>query len=369
MDGNGSTEHPIQGVLLACFFSSRWGFFIGDSEYIADCQTDASIPRQRLIDRELWEQVQAKLAKGSEEYGRRKKHDLEILAHPYFHCYKCGHIMTLVQGSKTDSKNKRHNVYMCGRRRRWGITGKDGHVGCDVPSVKVAEFDKLVARYFVGYLSDDAFVDAKFDEQANEDRTAGIQAEIVRHKNTITRLERGLRGLADVIFAALSDGLDTTNLQVRQREATGELRIAQNALSTAQAKLSEKPKLDKATARRGIFFDLARFEFKPITEQRQIMAKYVTRITHRIGQPTELQKRILANVKEAVFVDAEGKRHRSLPVEWITKQDRLVPEFSFRITAPVIETEPIEPEPTHGRMSHRISISSRINSAIRSSAW
>jgi len=84
---------------------------------------DPTIPREPLISRELWDVIQAKLAKGSVEYGQRKKHHLRHLVHPLFHCSKCGSIMYAVLG-----KQKRYDYYICGNRKRRNKAGCDEHI-------------------------------------------------------------------------------------------------------------------------------------------------------------------------------------------------------------------------------------------------
>jgi hypothetical protein len=264
---------------------------------------DASVPRESLISRELWDRVQAKLAKGSIEYGKRKKHDFDCLAHPLFHCGKCGSIMYFVQGSKTDSKNKRKDNYTCANRRRRNKAGCDEHI------FKQQKFDDEVAIRFVFYLTDPKFLDAKIAECLSEDHKAAALETVASKERIVADIEKRRNRVKKAI-----EETDDPELYGRLKELNLELANAKNELAMAQDAVSEVPTVDVKAMKRQIKADMAHFAEKPLPEQKALLTKYVTKITATYNPVTE----------------------------------EYVPHFTFKISAPVVEEstwEPIKPKP------------------------
>lgn len=264
---------------------------------------DPSIPREPLISRELWDRVQAKLAQSATEYGKRKKHDFDCLAHPLFHCGKCGGIMYFVLGSKTDSRNKRRDNYTCSNRRRRNKAGCDQHI------FKQKRLDDEVAIRFLFYLTDDKFLDAKIAECLSEDHKSAALEKVAAKERIVADIEKRRKR----ILARIEEE-DDPDLGRRLRELNQELLNARNDLSIAEDEVTEIPTVDVKAMKREIKADMAHFADKDMPEKKALLQKYVTKIT---------------------------ATHNPLTEEY-------VPHFTFKISAPVVEEptwEPITPKP------------------------
>jgi hypothetical protein len=80
-------------------------------------------------------------------------------------------------------------------------------------------------------------------------------------------------------------------MPARLRQLNGGLASADAALSIAQAEVRTAPKLDKEAAKLAIWWELANFPNKAMEETKATLAKYTTKITLRIGKPTEFERK------------------------------------------------------------------------------
>jgi hypothetical protein len=231
---------------------------------------DTSIPRESLIDRALWERVQAKLEKGSAEYGLRTKHYEDHLAHPLFHCSnpKCNSIMYPIQGSKADGKNKRQDTYICGNRRR------RNKKGCDSPIFKMKLFDDAVILELKMELGDQAKLKARAKElQSQNHRAEGLE-NVEAKQRIVAAMEKKCSG----VRKAIEDEYDP-ELSARLKELKQELAIAKNDVVMANDQVSAVPDLDWDAAIEYATAEIAAIDRLSPTQQKALLAKYVTNIT------------------------------------------------------------------------------------------
>jgi hypothetical protein len=205
-----------------------------------------------IVPTELFDSVQAKLAKNAKAPARHKASDDKYLLSTKLFCGDCGVYMVGESGTSR-TRGEVHRYYKCGNAKR----GK----GCTRKAVKKARIEDIIVRHVKTYLESDAVVgdiaNAIMDAQNAENVTLPLL------EKQLAEAEKGIANMLD----AIQQGILTPSTKERLEEL--ETRREEISIAIAQENIAHTP-----ISKKQIIFWLVQFRDTDTTvyEQRQRLA-------------------------------------------------------------------------------------------------